>query len=414
MDYLDLDLNLSKEDLMLKKAAHEFARDVMRPVAAEMDKMTAAEAVAPGSPFWNFKKKAYELDLHTILIPDAYGGMGLSPKKLHMVLEELAWGSAGLTVDLVVAAFPAYMASMVPSEELIDDIIVPFCKCRDGKIAGCWAITEPMHGSDTLLPGYPSFRDPNIPAECTATLDGDYYVINGQKAAWVSGAPYASHAALFCQTDAAMGHAGGALIIVPLDLPGVKRGAPLEKLGQRDDPQGELFFDNVRVPAKYLIYGPDAYEPMLDIVLSATTVLMGVLATGIGRAAFEEALEYAKNRVQCGKALIEHQDVQKKLYKMFGKVEMTRQTTRAVLRYNQRTSTPAEEYSVLGKVFGCQYAFEVANEAIQIFGGNGLTKEYIVEKLFRDARAMLIEDGANDVLAIAAGHKLIETYPRRD
>ena len=211
-----------------------------------------------------------------------------------------------------------------------------------------------------------------------------------------------------------MGHAGGALIIVPLDLPGVRRGAPLEKMGQRDDPQGELYFDSVRVPAKYLVFGPEAYEPMLEIVLSATTVMMGIVATGIGRAAFEEALAYAKNRVQCGKALIEHQDVQKKLYKMFGKVEMTRAITRAVLEYNQNTSTPAEEYSVLGKVFGCQYALEVTNEAIQIFGGNGLSREYIVEKLFRDARSMLIEDGSNDVLAIAAGHKLIQTYPRRD
>ena len=414
MSYLELDLNLTKEDLMLKKAAHEFARDVMRPVAAEMDKMSAEAAVAPDSPFWTFKRKAYELDLHTILIPDAYGGMGLSPRQLHLVLEELAWGSVGLTVDIVIAAFPAYLAAMVPDEAIVNEIIVPFCECRDGKIAGCWAITEPMHGSDTLLPGYPSFRDPEIPADCTATLDGDHYIINGQKAAWVSGAPYASHAALFCQVDSAMGHAGGAIIVVPLDLPGVKRGAPLEKMGQRDDPQGELYFDNVRVPAKYLICGPEAYEVMLEIVLSATTVMMGILAVGIGRAAFEEALAYAKGRVQCGKALVEHQDVQKKLYDMFGKVEMTRQLTRAVLEYNQNTSTPAEEYSVLGKVFGCQYAFEVANEAVQIFGGNGVSREYIVEKLFRDARSMLIEDGANDVLAIAGGHKIVQTYPRRD
>ncbi len=414
MSYLDLNLNLSKEDRMLKQAAHEFARDVMRPVAAEMDKMTAEEAVAPGSPFWDFKKKAYELELHTILIPDAYGGQGLSPLQLHLVLEELAWGSVGLTVDLVIASFPAYLASMVPEEEIVEEIIVPFCECRNGKIAGCWAITEPMHGSDTLLPGYPSFRDSAIPADCTATLDGDHYVINGQKAAWVSGAPYASHAALFCQADPAMGHAGGIIIVAPLDLPGVKRGAPLEKMGQRDDPQGEIFFDNVRVPAKYLIAGPEAYEAMLEIVLSATTVMMGILATGIGRAAFEEALAYAKKRVQCGKALVEHQDVQKKLYDMFGKVEICRQITRSVLAYNQNTSTPAEEYSVLGKVFACQYALDVTNEAIQIFGGNGLSREYIVEKLFRDARSMLIEDGSNDVLAIAGGHKVVQTYPRRD
>ncbi|SHJ25255.1 Acyl-CoA dehydrogenase [Desulfatibacillum alkenivorans DSM 16219] len=414
MSYLDLDLNLSKEDRMLKEAAHEFARDVMRPTAWEMDRMTAEESVGPNSPLWDFKKKAYELDFHTILVPDSYGGMGLSPFQQALVIEELAWGSVGLTVDLAVAAFPSFLASMVPEEDIIEEIILPFCDCKDGKICGCWAITEPMHGSDTLLPFYPSFSDPAIPADCTAAPDGDFYVINGQKAAWVSGAPYATHAALFCQIDSKMGHAGGGIVIVPLHLPGVSRGAPLEKLGQRDDPQSELYFDNVRVPAKYCIVGPDAYEAMLEITLSFTTVLMGVLSVGIGRAAFEEALNYAKTRVQCGKALIEHQDVQKKLFNMFSKVEMMRQMTRAAHVFNQNTSTPAEEYSLICKVHGTQWAFEVCSEAIQIFGATGLTKEYIVEKLFRDARAMMIEDGSNDVLAIAAGHKIIENYPRRD
>jgi len=414
MDYLDLNLNITKEDILLKKAAREFARDVMRPVAQEMDRMTAEEAVGPDSPLWEFKRKAYELDFHTILIPDAYGGMGLSPLQQSLVIEELAWGSVGLTVDLVVAAFPAYLASMVPDEEIIDEIIVPFCECRDGKICGCWAITEPGHGSDTLLPHYPSFHDPAIPADCRAVEEDDAFVINGQKAAWVSGAPYATHAALFCQMDPSMGHAGGGIFVVPLDLPGVKRGAPLEKMGQRDDPQGELFFDNVRVPKKYLIAGSEAYEAMLEITLSATTALMGTLGIGVARAAFEEALVYAKSRVQGGKPLVEHQDVQKKLFSMFSKVELTRQMSRAAHLYNQNTSIPAEEYSVIAKVFGCQSAFEVASEAIQIFGGNGLTQEYIVEKLFRDARSMLIEDGSNDVLAIAAGHKVIQNYPRRD
>ena len=414
MDYLDLNLDLTKEDIMLKKAAHEFARDIMRPVSIEMDRMTPEEAIAPDSPFWDFKKKAYELGYHSILIPDSYGGMGLSALQQFIVMEELVWGSAGLTVDLVVAAFPAYLASMVPDDDIIEEIIVPFCECTDGKICGCWAITEPEHGSDTLMPHYPSFSNPDIPANCGAVKDGDAYVINGQKAAWVSGAPYATHAALFCQIDPSMGHAGSGIFIVPLDLPGVKKGAPLDKLGQRDDPQGEIFFDNVRVPEKYMIAGPDAYEAMLEIVLSATTAMMGMLGVGIGRAALEEALTYAKNRVQGGKALIEHQDVQKKLFHMFSKVELTRQMSRAAYIYNQNTSTPAEEYSVIAKVFGCQSCFEVASEAIQIFGGNGLTKEYIVEKLFRDARATLIEDGSNDILAIAAGHKMIHNYPRRD
>ena len=140
---------------------------------------------------------------------------------------------------------------------------------------------------------------------------------------------------------------------------------------------------------------------------------MGVLGAGIARAAFDEALTYAKSRVQGGKPLIEHQDIQKKLFDMFSKIELTRQMSRAAYTYNRNTVTPAEEYSVIAKVFGCQSCFEVASDAIQILGGNGLTKDYIVEKLFRDARATMIEDGSNDILAILAGYKMIQNYPRR-
>jgi alkylation response protein AidB-like acyl-CoA dehydrogenase len=128
----------------------------------------------------------------------------------------------------------------------------------------------------------------------------------------------------------------------------------------------------------------------------------------------DETLEYAKNRVQGGKKLIDYPNVQQKLFHIFSKVETTRLMARAAYIYNQNTTTPAEEYSNVAKVYGCQSAFDVCNDAIQIFGGNGLTKEYLIEKLFRDSRAMLIEDGSNDTLAIGGGHKLIHTYPRLD
>ncbi len=414
MDYLDLDINLSNEDIMLKKNANEFARKVMRPIAKELDEMTPEQVIAKDSPFWEFMRKGYELGYHSILIPDSYGGMGLSPLQQAIVFEELAWGSVGLTVAIGVASFPSFGASLVAEEALIDEIIVPYCECKDASIVGCWGITEPDHGSDTLIPGYPSFSDPSIPAQCTATRDGEYFIINGQKSAWVSNGTIATHCALFCQIDPSMGHAGGGIFAVPLDLPGVKKGAPLNKMGQRDLNQGEIFFDNVRVHEKYLIAGPEAYETLLEITLSATTALMGIFGTGVARAAFEEALNYAKTRVQGGKRLIEYPNIQQKLFHMLRKVEASRALSRAAFIYNQNTSTPAEEYSLMAKIQGTQAAYEVACDAIQIFGGNGLTKEYLVEKFFRDARAMLIEDGSNDTLAISGGHKIIQTYPRRD
>jgi alkylation response protein AidB-like acyl-CoA dehydrogenase len=414
MNYLDLDLELTEEDIELKKATHRFAKEVMRPIAKKLDEMTPEEVIAKDSPFWDFMRKAYELGYHTILIPEPYGGMDLTSKQQAIIYEELAWGSVGLTVAIGVAAFPSFGASLVAEESLIEKIIEPFCACKDASIIGCWGITEPDHGSDTVLPFHPVFHDPNIKAQCRAKLDGDEYVISGQKSAWVSCGTVSTHCALFCQMDQSMGMAGGAIFAIPLDLPGVSKGAPLNKLGQRDLNQGEIFFDNVRVSKEYLIVGPEAYEAMLDITLSTTTAMMGIFAAGIARAALDETLEYARNRVQGGKKLIEYPNVQQKIFHMFSKVETTRLMARAAYIYNQNTSTPAEEYSNVAKVYGCQSAFEVCNDAIQIFGGNGLTKEYLIEKLFRDARAMLIEDGSNDTLAIGGGHKVIETYPRLD
>jgi len=414
MEYLDLDQNLTKEEVLMKKTANEFARKVMRPIAKELDEMTPEQVIAKDSPFWEFMRKAYDLGYHAMPLPESYGGMGLTSLQQAIINEELAWGSFGLTVALGTAGFPALVASIVAKDELTEKFIVPFCECTDASFIGCWAITEPDHGSDTLIPHHPAFRDPNIPAQCTATLDGDEYVINGQKAAWVSSGTIATHAALFCQIDPSMGHAGGGILVVPLDLPGVKKGVPLNKIGQRDLNQGEIFFDNVRIPESYLIAGPEAYEAILEGILSITTATMGILSVGLARAAFEEALTYAKNRIQGGKRLVEYPNIQMKLFHMLSKVETSRQISRAAFIYNHNRLAPAEEYSIIAKVHGTQAAFEVANDAIQIFGGNGLTKEYLVEKLFRDARAALIEDGSNDTLAIAGGHKVINTYPRRD
>jgi alkylation response protein AidB-like acyl-CoA dehydrogenase len=411
MEFLDLDLNLSEEDIALKKSTHKFAREVMRPIAKRLDEMSPREVIAPESPFWEFMRKGYELGYHTILIPEPYG-MNLTPLQQTLVLEELAWGSVGLAVALTVACFPAYMSCLNPQGDLVDKVIAPFCACRDASLVGCWGVTEPDHGSDTLMTNHPVFHDPSIKGQCRATLQGDQWVINGQKASWVSCGTVATHCALFCAIDATMGLSGGGIAIVPLNLPGVSKGEPLNKLGQRDLNQGEIFFDNVRIPKSYMLVGPDLYEAMVERTLATTTALMGMLGTGIARAALEESLAYAKERVQGGKPLIDHPNIQMKLFRMFQQVEVSRQISRAAFVYNRTAEAPAEEYSIAAKLQGTQSAFDVCCDAVMLFGGNGLTKEYLIEKLFRDAKAMLIEDGSNETLAIAGGHKLIQTYPR--
>lgn len=413
MDYCNLDFNLTKEDMALRDAAHKFAETVMRPISIELDKMSPEQAFAPGSIFWEYMQKAYSLGYHKLAYPEEVGGLGLNPWQVAVVMEELAWGSFGLTLTLNICLDA--MLAPEAGEEFVEQFTVPYCQCTDGTHVGCWAITEPDHGSDTLMAGYPSFHDPDIGASCRARLDGDEWVINGQKAAWVSGGPLAKTILLMCQVDHLKGHAGSGVFIFSLDRPGVSRGKPLNKIGTRDLCQGEVYFDEVRVPKEAMIAGPDRYEGMLAAHVSLTTPTVGVWAVGLARAAFEETLKYAREREQGGKLLIEHQQVQTKLFNMFSRIEAARQLCRSAMVYNW--SNPPEkrfpEYSFAAKTYATQMSIEVTGDAIQIFGGNGISKEYIVEKLYRDARTTTICDGSNDILTLVGGHLVGNHYPRR-
>lgn len=412
MNYLDLNLDLSEEDIALKTETNKFAKEVARPLSIQLDRMTPDEAIAPESEFWGFMRKAYELGFHKILMPEEFGGAGLVPLQQALVLEELAWGSFGLALGLNTSAH-ARAPLVFNNEDLIKEFTTPYCACTDGSNIGCWAITEPDHGSDTLMIGYPSFRDPKITTQCQGRLDGDEWVIEGQKAAWVSGGTIANYCLLLCQVDSSMGHAGGAMFVLPLDLPGISKGKPVEKIGARDLNQGEIFFDEVRIPRRYMLVGPEQYENALEGYLCKTTTMVAIYSTGLARAAFEEALSYARKRVQGGKLLIEHATVQRKLFDMFSKVESSRQLSRAAFVYNRTAQKPLLEYGIAAKTYASQIALEVASDAVQIFGSIGLSKDYLVEKLFRDARATLICDGSNDILEIAGGNSVARTYPRR-
>jgi len=403
--YQDLNIDLTAEQIAIKEETHKFAKEVLRPASIELDKM-APEDVIKSDLFWNAMKKGYELGFHTIFIPDTYGGLATDPLESHIVLEELAWGSVDFAIGLGVACFPAFFASMVPTDRLIDEIIEPYCACTDTSIIGCWGITEPEHGSDTLCPFTPQFSDPEISGQVTARLDGDEYIIEGQKSAWVSNGTIATQALVYLTIDPTKGMSGGGICIVPLDLPGIRKGKPLDKMGQRALNQGEIYFDGVRVPKEYMLVDEESYDAMLDITLSTANAGMGAMFVGVARAAYEEALAYAKQRFQGGKVLFEHQLIKHKLFNMFTKIEAGRALSRAAMIFNYNNTPPSIEYSIASKVFCTNMALEVTSDAIQIFGGNGLTREYPVEKFFRDARAGMIEDGANDTLMLTGAHHL--------
>jgi alkylation response protein AidB-like acyl-CoA dehydrogenase len=317
-----------------------------------------------------------------------------------LVSEEMGWGDAGLAISLGVAGFHRMFAMMSGRDALVERF-----GPSNKKDIGCWAVTEPDHGSDSLTVTERHFADPRLKANCTARRDGDHFVVNGQKAAWVSNGTIATVATLFCTIDQSQGFKGGGVCLVPLNLPGVSRGKPLDKIGQRALNQGEIFFDNVRVPADYMIVGPEAYSFVVETVLTMANAAMGAIFVGLGRAALEHAVAYAKERVQGGVPIIEHQSVKARLFKIFMQVEAARSLAWRVMLYNS-TNPPQVQYSIASKVFSTNTAFEAASGALQIYGGNGLSREYPIEKLMRDARASMIEDGCNDILSLVGAAKL--------
>jgi len=408
MAYKELNLELTEEHIHLKEQVHRFAVEVLRPASIELDKMSAEDVVKKGSLYWDVMAKLYQNSYHTIYISDEYGGMMLDPLSVHIVWEELAYGSVGFTVSLGCSMFSPFFAEMMTDDRLNERFIYPFVECRDARVMSCWGITEPDHGSDVLMPGTTFFRDPRVTQQVKAVKKSDRWVINGQKSAWISNGPVASNICLFLNMKQTMGIAGGGICLLDLNQKGITRGKPLEKMGQRELPQGEIFFDNVEVPEEHMIIDQESYEAMTELTLAHANAGMGAYFTGLAQAAYDLTIQYATERVQGGKRLCDHQWVQKKLFDMFVKIETSRSFSRSALMFNMHTTPPDVKYSIASKVYCTQAAFEVASDAIQIFGGYGLTKELPIEKLFRDARAGMIEDGSNDSLSISAGISLVK------
>lgn len=397
----DIEVGLGELERELRDTVHKFAEDVLRPAGRELDRLAdPAEVVAPGSVLWSVFDRYRALGVADL----EASGAGLDPvasaRLRCLVHEELGWGDAGLAISLGVAGFAALFARMSGRPALIERFA-----SADHRDIGCWAITEPDHGSDTLAVTERSFSDPGLRANCVARREGDEWVIRGQKAAWVSNGTIATVAALFCTIDPSEGFKGGGVCLVPLDLPGVSRGKPLDKLGQRALNQGEIFFDDVRIPADYMVVGKEAYSTIVEMVLTMANASMGAIFVGTARAALELALDYAKERVQGGVPIFSHQGVRSRLFKMFTEVEAARSLARRVYVHNL-SQPPLLQYSIASKVFCTRTAFEVASAALQVFGGNGLTREYPIEKILRDARASMIEDGCNEVLSLVGAAKL--------
>ncbi|MCB0986826.1 MAG: acyl-CoA/acyl-ACP dehydrogenase [Microthrixaceae bacterium] len=380
------------DDQPIVDAVERFALDVLRPVGRTLDAMAdPAQVVADDSPLWDVVARYRELGVDPSELSDSGLPADRVARLQATVAERLGWGDAGLAISLEVSTFPRMLARLSGNPALMERFDRP-------GLIGCWAITEPDHGSDVLMYADHLQDMPGRP-NCVARRDGDDWIIRGQKAAWVSNGTIAKSAALFCWVEPGSGPAGMGAFLVDLDDPAVQRGKPLDKLGQRSLNQGELFFDDLRVSAEHLVFPP--MPGAGGMVLALANSSMGVTFSGVARAACEAAFEYTQQRQQGGGPIIRHQNVRGQLFSMFRRVEAARALSRHVMITNA-TAGPQVAASIASKVTATQTAFEVASDALGLFGGNGLSREYPIEKLLRDARASMIEDGSNDVLGLIA------------
>lgn len=397
MSIPDLNWDLTDTERSIKDTVHRFAVEVLRPAGITLDKLSPDDVIASKSIFWDVHKQYLDLGAGS-----ARAGLGRveGARLQFLITEELGWGDSGFAIAFGAGGFPSNLAAQSGRKELI-------AKFPATKL-GCWAITEPDHGSDMIDV---DFRTTGVPQgysrpNCLARADGNEYVISGQKSAWVSNGTIANAAALFTAVETSKGERGGAVFLVPLDLPGVSRGKPTDKIGQRALNQGEIFFDEVRVPPDYMVVPPENYSMYTQLTLASANTGMGTIFAGVARAAFELALDYARERTQGGRPIIEHQSVRSRIFEMYRKVEAARALNFNVVMLNASSPMPNLTAAIASKITSTQTAFEVASQAFQIFGGAGMTKEYPIEKIFRDARISMIEDGCNEVLGILGASHL--------
>jgi len=333
-----------------------------------------------------------------------------------LVLEELAAGDAGLAASLLIAPMAFQYAANFGSPQVVADIAMPFFGGDRPDWQGCFAITDTNHGSDMMAAHLSATTVRG--GDLSARRNGRGWVLDGQKSAWVSCASTATHALVCCALDAE-DLARSGIAIVPLDLDGVSRAAPVEKLGVRPMNQAQLTFTDVRIPADYMIVGADTYAPVMRVTQVLASASFALLALGIGRAAYEGATRFAGERVQGGKLLREHQAVQLRLFRMFSLLEAARSLARTVYAYNYgaigNRLTGSLAHSCASKVFVTDATFEICDLAVQICGARGMLRNgvqfadgtsFYPEKLLRDAKAFKIADSENGFLALTGAAEI--------
>jgi len=420
--YTEIDdrIRFNEEITMFKNEVHRFAKEVVRPAAWELDKMDSKDAAAKDSPYFDVMRKMKKNGYHRLFITEENGGDGAGADEFNILFEELGWGSVGFATAIGVDMLAPIAMDLIGTPEIQEEVLRPWMADEGDKYHGCWAVMDPDRGSDYVIGmTHPNPEEFGIKGFCRADRDGDDWVLNGSKSYWTSSGPVSTWVMTHPVIPPHEKFTDLGAAVLPLDLPGVTVMPPIDKLGTRDDPQGQIIFDNVRIPNHYMVAQVPALSlPLMKMIISCSSCGMASFYTGLARAAFEETLKYCYERVQGNKPLIEHQLTQYRVYKMFEKIETSRAYVRSVIRHVWREVIETREFgqstphALVAQAYCKDMAFAVAHECVQLHGGMGITKDMLVEKLFRDARCGLIEDGSSEILGLEAAADLLaeETY----
>jgi acyl-CoA dehydrogenase len=380
-----VDFSLSPEQESLRDLARKFARSEMAPHAAECDRTSRFPE--------EIYRKAYDLGLMNLNVPADFGGSGLSLLDQCLLVEELAYGCAGMTTSIIANCLALEPILLGGTPEQQRRFLEPFC--QEYHLAS-FALTEPSGGSDAG-----SLRT-------RARRDGDDYILDGEKC-FITNAPHASLYTVFATTDAAARHRGVTAFVVPRSAAGVVPGKDEEKMGHRASATSTVRLDGVRVPVADRLGAEGEGFSIAMRTLDQTRTPIGALATGIAQAALDHAAAYSLKRQTFGKPIGEHQAIQMKLANMVQSVRASRLLTWQAAWTIDHGQKGTLESSV-AKCFASDAAFRVADEAIQTFGGYGYMKEYPVEKLLRDAKLTQIYEGANEIQRTVIARELLRSY----
>jgi len=380
------DLSLTDEQNALIETAREFAKKEIAPVAGHLDE----EGKFPHE----IMAKAFELGLFNFEVPEAYGGLGLSCLTHSLILEEIAWGCAGVNTTLTANMLGAMPLLIAGNEDQKKRYLTALINGKDGKpVFSCYACSEPDAGSDVAG------------MRMKVEKKGDEYILNGQKR-WITNGGVADWCTTFGTFDPKLKHKGISCFVVDMNTPGVKVGKKENKMGQRASLTNDIIFEDVRVPKANLIGEEGAGFKVAMKTFDRSRPWIAAGAAGIIRRSLEESKNYALERKTFGVPIASHQAVQF----MLAEMAIAYETTRLLYMKASWMVDSGKIDSIVSsyaKAYGADAAMRVSTDAVQIFGGYGYTKEYPVEKLMRDAKLLQIYEGTSQIQRMVIARNLL-------